>query len=288
MAVRIGIVADKGGVGRSELVRLLAERFAKLGLLTLCVDMDFQAIMSRRFGLDMYGTTSGLKNTAHLMTRGVRKGEAAEAIVPCRWETPWAHRISVIPSSRDLTDVDTNPGQGNPAGRLDRAMWGVDDNIHVTLCDTRPDMNTCTQSVWATCDYIFGITSADRDPAEGMIRTIVNALGLAEDLDNPDLKVGGVILNEYDGRSKEQQTNRELLEKGLTQVAKNFDIDEIPILPHSIPERTYIRYSGSKGIPLETYLEGDSMKNESQREEVDSFMGPIAQSILEVTGVIDA
>jgi cellulose biosynthesis protein BcsQ len=275
MAVRIAVVADKGGVGRTDLVRLLAETFASQGLSVICGDMDYQAILSRRMGYDMYGHDSDLPSTFDLMQHDVQRGHASKVLTPCRWDTPWADRIQLLPATGQLWDIEQNPGKGNPTGRLVRAMDGVDDDAHVSLWDTRPDMGTNSQAVWALVDYLIGITPADRDGSEGMLRLLSYALDYAPDLDNEELKVAGVVLNEFSPRAQEQQRDHDQLQNGLAQFAP-----PIPIFERTLPVRTYIRYSASNGMPLETYLSRTS-KDREKLKEARAFMNPLAAEIRE-------
>lgn len=282
MAVRIAAVDDKGGVGRTEIIRLLAERCAQLGLNVLCIDMDYQAILSRRMGVQMHGKDSELPNTSDLMQQGVRRGQAAEIIVPCRWQTPWAKNISLMPAHRALWDIEeAGTGKGNPTGRLDRSLEGVDDRFHVTFLDTRPDMGKASQSVWATSDYLLGVTPADTDGAEGLIRLFVEAFSLAEDLGNPDLQAAGVVLNNYSPDS-EQVGQARSLQKVLNSDAF---LNPIPIFEDAVPRRAYIKKSANRGVPLETYLSGNTLEQKNRREDAAKFIVPLTNKILEVTGV---
>lgn len=276
MAVRIGIVADKGGVGRTDLVRLLAETFAAGGLRVICADMDYQAILSRRMGYDMYGEDRELPSTAELMQHDVVTGQAKDVLTPCRWETSWAENIQLLPATGELWKVEEYSGKGNPTGRLVRAMTAVDDDVHYTLFDTRPDMGVSSQAVWAVCDYLVGITPADRDGSEGMLRILAHALTYAPDLGNEDLQVAGVLLNEFNPRSREQHEDADRLREGLATFPR-----PIPVFPTALPLRTYIRYTASQGIPLETYLGGTSQEAQRKLGEAKSFMEPIAQHIME-------
>lgn len=285
MAVRIGVVADKGGVGRTDLVRMLAEQYARLGLSVLSVDMDYQAILSRRLGIKMYGADKDLPSTSLLMQPDVRSGQAAELRIPCRWATESAQRISVIPASRELWEIEEMPSRGNPTGRLERSLEGADDEDHVTLFDTRPDMGKASQSVWATCDFLLGVTPANTDGAEGLLRLLVEALAYAADLGNPKLKIAGVVLNEYNPRAKWNVSNMDKLRRGLSSSAFP---NEIPILDKTIPRRTYIEQSANDGVPLEVQLAGNTLDAEKKREEVNAFLKPLAKQILEVTNVIEA
>ncbi len=255
---------------------MLAEALARLGAKVLCVDMDYHAILSRRLGYDMYGADSGLRSTSDLMQHGCPEGMARDLIQDCRWDHPWAENIKLIPASRALSDIESNPGMGNVAGRLHRALAGADDDFHVTLCDTRPDMGKNTQAVWAACNFLLGITPPLRDGAEGLLRLLIEALSYAADLQNPDLRVAGVVLNEFYDRSKEQATTRD----ALAQALASFN-PPIEILDPPIPRRTYIEYAGHKGIPL---IE-EARRDPDKLEEIDRFLLPLAKTILEVTGV---
>lgn len=284
MAFRIAVVNDKGGVGRTLLVRILAEYLARQDFNVLVVDLDHQAIVSRRLGYDMHNVDRELPNAYGMFPRTVAKGAAAELISPIRWDEqiyPWAQRIHLIPGHEDLVNVEFD-NSGNPTGRVRRALGNVDEEHYdFTLFDTRPDMGKLSQAAWAASDVLLGVCAAWRDEMEGMTRVLRRVLDYREDLGNADLTVGGIVLNEYDPRSRHMRENVELLE----------DVSHLVLDPETagreqyvwndcpLPNLRAITAHMSEGQPLAAISETRT------RVRIDDAIAPIVGKVLEVAGV---
>lgn len=279
MARRAAIVNDKGGVGRSLLVRILAEFLAReFDLNILIVDLDHQAIIARRLGFDMWGRDYDLPNSASLFDRKVQAGDAAGLIHPIRWDAeryPWAARIHIIPGHESLQAVESD-GEGNPTGRVRRALRGVDDAYDYTFFDTRPDFGKRSQAAWAASDDLFGITAPWRDEMEGVARLLQRVLDYREDLGNPNLDIAGIVLNEFQQPSEHIRKNVAKLER-----AANTD-ESAPSrvwIDQPLPNRRFITESMSTGTPLSAITKID------QIEALNAAVMPLCRKFLEVTGV---
>ena len=273
MAHRVAIVNDKGGVGRTLLVRMWSEFLARYhDLNVLVVDLDHQAIAARRFGLDMWGKDSQSPNAFNLFDPKVQAGQAAELIQPIRWDQeryPWAARIHIIPGHEDLQHVEAY-SDGNPTGRVRRALQGVDDAYDVVLFDTRPDFGKRSQAAWAAADALFGITPPWRDEMEGIARLLQRVLDFREDLGNPELDIYGIVINEYNNPSEHIRRNLAKLERASSGRVW----DSCPI-----PNRRFITECMSEGRPL------SSITNSAHIAALDAVVKPLCNKFLEATHV---
>ncbi|MEV4649023.1 ParA family protein [Saccharopolyspora sp. NPDC049357] len=277
MARRAAAVNDKGGVGRTLLIRLFAEYLARWhDLNVLMVDLDHQAILSRRVGFDMWGRDAELPNAAGLFDRRIQAGDAADFIHPIRWDHerfPWAARIHIIPGHEALQDVEED-GHGNPSGRVRRALDGADDGYDVTLFDTRPDFGKRSQAAWAASHDLFGVTEPWRDEMEGVARLLQRVLDFRDDLDNKELDIAGIIINEFNNPSEHIRNNIAKLERAATAQRVWTDCP--------LPNRRFITEQMSTGEPFA------AMTNVKNTAAIDAAVEPLIKKFLEVTGVGDA
>lgn len=287
---KISIVSDKGGVGRSMLAVMLAEYLARRDYNVLAIGLDPHAVLARRLGYDMYGADYDLPNAAGLFRAGVRPGDAAELIHPCRWDTtrfPWAARIHVIPDHEDLKNWDCPPVQGNPASRPGVALQGVADQYDYVIADPAPRIaGTLAFSPWELADWLLGICAAHRDEIEGMLRMIQRVHDFRDEIGKPGLDVEGIVLNEYNPRSPKQRSNLE----GMREAVKDhpglvWDAhtnDSGVVVPMTIPNASFIGDSFDDNLPM------DSVRNARNRVRIDDPMSLIVDRVLEVSARVAA
>lgn len=284
------IVGDKGGMGRSTLTVLLAEYLARRDYNVLCIGMDPQAVLARRFGFDMYGADVDLTNASGLFRSGVRPGDAAELIHPCRWDVerfPWAQRIHVIPDHEDLVNYDCPPVQGNPAARPGIALDGVSDAYDFTLVDTAPRIaGTLARSPWELADMLLGVSSARRDAIEGMLRLITRVEDYRLEMGKPDgWTVEGIVLNEYNPRSPVERNNLAGFELATVEderpglVWRDYTYPDGRTVPMSIPNVQFISEHADQALPM------DALRNPRHRVRIDDPMNLIVNKVFEVASV---
>jgi chromosome partitioning protein len=283
----IAVVGDKGGVGRTTLVRLLAEYLARRDYNVLCVGLDPHAAMARRFGYDMHGADRELKSSVKLFDKGVQPGDAAELIVPVRWDVekyPWAARIHLIPDHDDLVAFDCPPVQGTPAKRPRRALEGVADQYDFCLVDPAPrTAGTLAHAPWDLADWLLGLSAARRDEIEGIFRLMQRVKDDRDEIGNPTLDVRGIALNEFNPRSPKQQQNVIGLRNGADEEHPGLvwdrhiepDGTEVSM---AIPDKTAISDAFDDDLPIA------GISRSRDRKPIDTPMNLIVNKVLEVSG----
>jgi len=197
-AKRVGIGNNKGGVGKTGATVNLAAALAEEGRKVLVVDMDPQANTSRRLRRP-YRKENPTVTISEVIQSG-QDGVAADAIVPCGWDGIYAQRIDILPSRFDLENRISEAAVLGALGRLRRALNGVDDHHDVTLIDCPPSLGHLTQLAMASADFGLVLVEPEYDAIEGAIRFRDFVLTAGPELQNPDLRLLGVIPSLVDTR----------------------------------------------------------------------------------------
>lgn len=194
--MRVDLLNNKGGVGKTLVTVALAEAFAHKGKRVLVVDMDPQANATRRLRVDPAAPTL----TDALML-GVRNSGAADYVTPCGWSTAFAGTgaIDVLPSDLDLEDRAIEAGMPGASNRLRRALYGVDDEYDFTLIDCPPSIKghltvNALAALDADDDTILCPVTPEYDAVAGAQRAITFVEQWGDEL-GTRARVTGLIAN---------------------------------------------------------------------------------------------
>ncbi|GAA4006282.1 ParA family protein [Deinococcus rubellus] len=180
----LGIVNQKGGVGKTTTAINLAAYLAAGGRRVLLIDMDPQGNASS--GLGLRGVEAGLYEALGSPER------TADLIVGTGQE-----RLSVLPATPDLA------GAGVELADEPYALHAVLEQLSdfdVAIIDAPPSLGPLTINVLAAADALLIPLQAEYYALEGLA-------GLTETVDrvraalNPRLKVLGVAITMFDGRT---------------------------------------------------------------------------------------
>jgi chromosome partitioning protein len=181
----IGWLSEKGGVGKSTCAVNVAVALAKAGRRVLAVDADPQANLTM---ILLRGAHPEPPTLFHVMTDDTDPGEAI-----CTTTTPG---LDVLPADAQLADANVFlASEMGRERRLRRAMQEIDARYDVVVVDTGPARTVLNVNVlnyvgevFAPCDPgIFGIAGlvALRDAMGGVVKH----------LDNPGLKLAGLVVS---------------------------------------------------------------------------------------------
>ena len=181
---RIGVVNQKGGVGKTTTAVNLAAYLSQAGQRVLLMDLDPQA-----------NATSGLgQQTANGGVYSLLTGEASlEQVV--QKVTPKLHLIgsesSLVGASADLLD--------NPI-RLREVLEPISSQYDLIVLDAPPSLGPLTLNVLAASQGLLIPVQAEYYALEGIA-------GLMETIDqvrvrlNPALRILGIVITMYDSRT---------------------------------------------------------------------------------------
>jgi chromosome partitioning protein len=228
----LGIVNQKGGVGKTTTAINLAASLALDGLKVLLVDCDPQANATSGLGVSRDDQRSSIYDVL------VGDIAASEVLIPTEIET-----LTLLPGSKNLTGANIElAGAEDRATRLRSALEPVQANYDLVVLDCPPALDLLTLNSLAAADSLIVPMQAEYFALEG-ISELVSNLERVRGAFNPKLTIEGVLLTMYDDRTNLAQqvteTLREFFKERLfkTVIPRNIRLAEAP--SHGKPVALY-------------------------------------------------
>jgi chromosome partitioning protein len=232
MSKILGIVNQKGGVGKTTTAINLAACLALEGLKVLLVDCDPQANCSSGLGFQQDDNRHSIYD--------VLMGEASaeQVILPTKIDL-----LSLLPGSKNLTGANIElTGAEDRAIRLRSALEPIQDSYDLVILDCPPALDLLTLNVLVAADTLIVPMQAEYFALEG-ISELISTLERVRAAFNPTLTIEGVLLTMYDDRTNLAQqvteTLREYFKERLfhTVIPRNVRLAEAP--SHGKPVALY-------------------------------------------------
>jgi len=218
MSKVISISNHKGGVGKTTSTINIGAGLVKLGKKVLLIDLDAQANLSQSLALidqptNIYGAIRG---DYKLQPINVIKG------------------LDVIPSTLDLSGAEIElSGEAGREYILRELIEPLRSSYDYILIDSPPSLGLLTINSFTASDEVYIPLQAQYLALQGLSKLMEVIEKIKKRL-NKDLKIGGVIITQYDNR---KVLNRDVLEtikkhfKGVvfnTKVRDNVALAEAP------------------------------------------------------------
>jgi chromosome partitioning protein len=179
----ITVLSQKGGTGKTTTVRTLTDVFRRLGLDTLCVDLDPQGNLSDYF--DVPADTS--PTVADVLSGQAR---AADAV----YEGP------ILPANLGLAEAELIlAGKMGREMTLRRGLREVKRSHDLVLIDCPPSLGLLTVNALVAADHALITSEAEYFSLQG-VEQALEVVELAKESLHPDLEWLGVVLNIADLR----------------------------------------------------------------------------------------
>lgn len=204
MARVIGIVNQKGGVGKTTTAINLAAFLAMMGKYVLLADLDPQGNATQGIGVSV---PEDHPDIYHCIVNDVNPFTSLKKTA--------IFGFDVLPATPNLAGATVElVGMEEREFRLKKVLNGLRMNYDYILIDCPPSLGLLTVNGLAACEKVIIPVQCEYFALEGLSQLLKTVELVRESL-NPDLQVLGVLLTMYDKRNQ-------LARQVLNEVTKNF------------------------------------------------------------------
>ncbi len=200
MAIKIGIVNQKGGVGKTTTALCLTDAFTQIGYRTLLIDFDPQANSSSVFLA---------KDKEKTIYESLLKG------VPMKEAVVRGNSMGdIIPASEKLTNALYElVTERNRENKLKNAISEIEEDYDIIIIDSSPTAGVMMDNVIAATNGVVIPVEAEEFAVQGVLKMVKNINKAREEI-NEELKIYGLLLTNVDlnGSSEHRKNETEFKE----------------------------------------------------------------------------
>jgi chromosome partitioning protein len=228
----LAVANQKGGVGKSTTAVNIGAYLSLAGARVLVIDLDPQGNASTGLGLDHRDIEPSIYD---VLTGDVPPTTAIRAT--------GVANLHVLPSTIDLAGAEVELVSAmSRETRLRRALESIDHQYDTILIDCPPSLGLLTVNALAAADELLIPIQCEYYALEGLGQLLRNVELVRANL-NPELRIGGIVLTMYDGRTR-------LALQVVDEVRKHFtDLVYQTVVPRSVR----LSEAPGYGLPIALY-----------------------------------
>jgi chromosome partitioning protein len=228
----VALANQKGGVGKSTTAINLAAALAFQDQRVLLIDLDPQGNASSGLGIDRGSIEVSIYDVL------LKESPLEDAIEPTS-----VRNLFVVPATIDLAGAEIElVSMFSRETRLGSAIAEIVDDFDIVLIDCPPSLGLLTVNALTAAKEVLIPIQCEYYALEGLSQLLKNVELVSVNL-NPELKVSGVVLTMYDGRTKLSKEVAEQVREYFGDVA--FDT----VIPRSVR----LSEAPSYGEPIEAF-----------------------------------
>ncbi|MFQ6131188.1 MAG: ParA family protein [Armatimonadota bacterium] len=232
------VVNQKGGVGKTTTAVNVAASAADLGVRTLLIDLDPQGNASSGLGIDRAALERCVRDLL-LQPRDAEDGLAVQDVVVASG----VQRLDLVPATIDLAAADlVLASEMARETKLRAVLEPCRQDYDLILIDTGPSLGVLTINSLVAADSVLIPIQCEYYALEGLSQ-LVKVIDLVQQDLNPRLRICGVVLTMYDGRTT-------LSKQVAAEVRKWFPGQ---VFTSTIPRNVRLAEAPSHGLPCVRY-----------------------------------
>jgi chromosome partitioning protein len=228
----VALANQKGGVGKSTTAINLAASLAFQDQRVLLIDLDPQGNATSGLGIDRGSIDLSIYDVL------LKESPLEDAIEPTS-----VLNLFVVPATIDLAGAEIElVSMFSRETRLKVAISEIENDYDIVLVDCPPSLGLLTVNALTAAHEVLIPIQCEYYALEGLSQLLKNVDLVSANL-NPDLKVGGVVLTMYDGRTK--------LSKEVAEQVRNYfgEVAFKTVIPRSVR----LSEAPSYGEPIEAF-----------------------------------